>query len=53
MLVQELDVRVDKGFLLGLMEMFTNEKIRGTEVGSLENYKESAIVVSLYWLCLL
>lgn len=30
-LVQELDIRVDKGFLLALMDLFNNEKIRGTE----------------------
>ena len=31
-LVQEMDIKVDKGFLLALMELLENEKLRGNEV---------------------
>jgi len=32
LLIQEMDVRIDKGFLLAIMELFNNENMRGTEV---------------------
>ena len=34
-LIQELDVRLDKGFLIALIELFSNEKVKRTEVGLL------------------
>eukprot|EP00795_Rhopilema_esculentum_P010930 gene10930-19765_t len=35
-LVQEMDVRVDKGFLMALIDLFTSAETRGTEI---EQYK--------------
>ena len=31
-LIQEMDVRVDKGFLMAIIDFFTSEKTRGQEV---------------------
>ncbi len=31
-LIQEMDVKVDKGFLMALIDLFTNKERRGKEV---------------------
>ena len=45
LLIQEMDVRVDIGFLLALMELFNNARDRTTEVSFIFNFllKEASL----------